>query len=171
MRASLIFIFTVTSALNDTKHNTRFRHPKLIISFWMTISASKQRPSLKIQPPKPAHVHQKKKKHTKNTKNQKLPRKENIFQVISSLKGVHSGMWERHNWANPPVPWVSETHSAMSNSLQPYGLYNPWNSLGQNTGVGGLSLLQGIFPTQESNPGLPHCRWILYHLSHMVYGI
>ena len=38
----------------------------------------------------------------------------------------------------------------------------PWtNSPGQNTGVGSLSLLQGIFPTQGSNPDLPHCRWIL----------
>ena len=44
--------------------------------------------------------------------------------------------------------------------------YSPWNSPGQNTGVGSLSLLQGIFPTQGSNPGLPHCRWILYQLSH-----
>jgi len=47
----------------------------------------------------------------------------------------------------------------------------PWttesmNSPGQNTGVGSLSLLQGIFPTQGSNPGLPHCRQILYQLSH-----
>ena len=33
--------------------------------------------------------------------------------------------------------------------------YSPWNSLSQNTGVGSLSLLQGIFPTQGSNPGLP----------------
>ena len=40
------------------------------------------------------------------------------------------------------------------------------SSLGQNTGVGSLSLLQGIFPTQGSNPGLPHCRRILYPLSH-----
>ena len=39
--------------------------------------------------------------------------------------------------------------------------YNPWNSPGQNTGVGSLSLLQGIFPTQGSNPGLPHCRQII----------
>ena len=38
----------------------------------------------------------------------------------------------------------------------------------QNTGVGRLSLLQGIFPTQRSNPGFPHCRWILYQLSHKV---
>ena len=37
---------------------------------------------------------------------------------------------------------------------------------GQNTGVGSISLLQGIFPTQGSNPGLPHCRQILYQLSH-----
>ena len=38
----------------------------------------------------------------------------------------------------------------------------PWNSPDQNTRVGSLSLLQGIFPTQGLNPGLPHCRWILY---------
>ena len=37
---------------------------------------------------------------------------------------------------------------------------------GRNTGVGCHALLQGIFPTQGSNTGLPHCRWILYHLSH-----
>ena len=44
---------------------------------------------------------------------------------------------------------------------------NAWYSvIGQNTGVGSLSLLQGIFPTQGSNPGLPHCRQILYQLSH-----
>ena len=39
------------------------------------------------------------------------------------------------------------------------------NSPGENTGVGSLSLLQGIFPTQGSNPCLPHCGWILYQLS------
>ena len=55
----------------------------------------------------------------------------------------------------------------MSNSLRPSGLYSPWNSLDQNTGVGALSLLQVIFPTQVLNPGLPHCRWILYQ-SHKV---
>ena len=43
-----------------------------------------------------------------------------------------------------------------------HGLYGPWNSLGQNTGVNSCSLLQGIFPTRGSNPGLPHCRLILY---------
>ena len=44
--------------------------------------------------------------------------------------------------------------------------YRPWNSPAQNNGVGSLSLLQGIFPTQGSNPGIPHCRWSLYQLSH-----
>ena len=54
----------------------------------------------------------------------------------------------------------------MSNSLLPHGLCKPWNSPGQNTGVGNLSLLKRIFPTQGSNPSLPPCRWILYCLSH-----
>ena len=59
-----------------------------------------------------------------------------------------------------------ESHSVMSDSLWPHGLHSPWNSPGQNSGVGSLSLLQGIFPTQGSKPGLPHCRWILYQLNH-----
>ena len=54
----------------------------------------------------------------------------------------------------------------MSDSLPSRGLYSPWNSLGQNTEVGSLSLHQRIFPTQRSNPGLPQCRRILYQLSH-----
>ena len=59
----------------------------------------------------------------------------------------------------------------MSDSLQPHGLQParilcPWNSPGESTGVGCHSLLQGIFPTQGSNLGLPHCRQILYHLKH-----
>ena len=59
----------------------------------------------------------------------------------------------------------SESRSVVSNSVWPHGLYSPWNSPDQNTGVSGLFLLQGIFPTQGSNPGLPHCRWILNQLS------
>ena len=54
----------------------------------------------------------------------------------------------------------------MSNSLWPHGLHSPWNSSGWNTGVGSLSLLKGIFPTQGENLGLPHCRWIPYQLNH-----
>ena len=68
----------------------------------------------------------------------------------------------------------SESCSALSDSLQPHGLYSPRNSLGQNIGVGSLSLLQGIFPTQALNPDLLHCRQILYQLSHKGspgYGI
>ena len=42
----------------------------------------------------------------------------------------------------------------------------PWDSPAQNTGAGSSSLLQGIFPTQGLNPGLLHCKWILYCLSH-----
>ena len=64
------------------------------------------------------------------------------------------------------IPGESESHSVMSDSLWLHVLYSPWRSPGQNTGVGSLSLLQGIFPTQGSNPGLLHCRWILYQLSH-----
>ena len=60
----------------------------------------------------------------------------------------------------------SESCSVLSDCLRPHGLYSPWNSPGQDTGVGSLSFLQGIFPTQGSNPGLLHCRQILYQLSH-----
>ena len=68
---------------------------------------------------------------------------------------------------------VKVTHSCLT--LQPHGQYSPWNSPGQNTGVGSCSLLQGIFPMQGSNLGLPHCRQILYQLSYQgsavyIYG-
>ena len=61
------------------------------------------------------------------------------------------------------------SHWVVSNSLQPHELYParllcPWHSSGKDTGVGSHSLLQGIFPTQGTNPGLPHCRQTLYHL-------
>ena len=60
----------------------------------------------------------------------------------------------------------SESHPVRPYSLQPQGLYSPWNSPGRNTGVGILSLLQEIFPTQGVNPDLLYCRRILYQLSH-----
>ena len=68
--------------------------------------------------------------------------------------------WKDDGW----VKGRSESRSVVSDSLQPHGLFSPWNSLGQNTGEGSLSLLQGIFPTQGSNPGLLHYMWILYQL-------
>ena len=63
------------------------------------------------------------------------------------------------------------SRSVVSSPLQPYGLQParllcPWDSPGKNTGVGCHALLQGIFPTQGLNPDLPHCKWILYCLSH-----
>ena len=56
--------------------------------------------------------------------------------------------------------------SVVSNFLWPHWLYSPWNSLGQNTGVSSLSLLQEIFPTPGIEPDLLHCRWILCQLSY-----
>ena len=65
--------------------------------------------------------------------------------------------------------WVSDGHSVMSDSLQSHGLwptrfFHPWDFLGKNTGVGCHFLLQGIFPIQELNPGLPHCRQTVHIL-------
>ena len=60
----------------------------------------------------------------------------------------------------------SESRSVVFDCSRPHGSHSPWNSPGQNTGVGPLSFLQGILPTQGWNPGLPHCRQILYQLSH-----
>ena len=69
--------------------------------------------------------------------------------------------WMKCHW----VVYLNESCSVVSDSLWPHGL-SPWNSPGQNTGVGSLSLLQGIFTTQGSSPGLPHCRRSLYQLSY-----
>ena len=79
--------------------------------------------------------------------------------------------WEKHPQDKVQGPFsVSVSRSVVSHSLRPCGLQParllcPWNSPGKNSGVGSLSLLQGIFPTQGSNPGLLHCRQILYPLS------
>ena len=67
--------------------------------------------------------------------------------------------------------FVCVSRSVMPDSLRPHGLQPaelpcPWDSPGKNTGVGCHFLLQGIFPTQGSNVGLPHCGQILHHLSH-----
>ena len=72
-----------------------------------------------------------------------------------------------HKFVNYERVYIHESESCLvvSDSLPSHGLYSPWSSPGQNTGVGSLSLLQGLFPTQGLNPGLPHCRWILYQLS------
>ena len=59
--------------------------------------------------------------------------------------------------------WKSLTHVQL---CDPMDYISPWNSPGQNTGVGSLSLLQGIFSAQGGNPGLLHCRRILFQRSH-----
>ena len=77
----------------------------------------------------------------------------NVGDLGSILRlGKSPGQRER---LPTPVFWPGKFH----------GLYSPWNSPGQDTGVGSLSFLQGTFPTQGSKPGLPHCRQILYQLS------
>ena len=73
--------------------------------------------------------------------------------------------WTELNWTEPEI-WCPllylESRSVVSDSLQLRGLRSPWNSPGQNTGVGSHSLLRGIFPTQGSNLGLLHCGRIVY---------
>ena len=74
-----------------------------------------------------------------------------ILNLTCSMWDLVSWKWK---WESLIWVWLFAAH----------GLYSPWNSPGQNTGVGNLSFLQGIFPTQGLNPGLPHCRWILHQL-------
>ena len=91
-----------------------------------------------------------------------------VFSWVARAKALGVGLWlallrlSLYLWSFS-LKW-SGSRSVTSDSLRPHGLYSPWNSPGQNTGVGSLSLLQGIFPTQESNPRLPCCRRILYQL-------
>ena len=79
---------------------------------------------------------------------------EKIFRIIF-------GVWhDKHNSS------LKRICSVMSDSLRPHGLQptrilRPWDFPGKNTGVGCHFLLQGIFPTQGSNPGLPHCSQTL----------
>ena len=73
-------------------------------------------------------------------------------QKLHSSFSYRNDLYTSESWWNE-----NESHSVMSDS---------WDSLGQNTGVGSLSHLQGIFPTQGSSPGLPHCKRILYQLSY-----
>ena len=73
-----------------------------------------------------------------------------------------------HLFPKDVIYYRHKCYSFMSDSLQshqpsqPARLLSPWNSPGKNTGVGSHSFLQGIFPTQGMNLGLPKCRQILY---------
>ena len=77
-----------------------------------------------------------------------------MFSVLFSSVITVRGKWHRRKG--------SESHSVVSHSLQLHGLYSPRNSPGQDTGVGSLSFLQGIFPTKESNWGLLHCSGFFF---------
>ena len=94
---------------------------------------------------------------------QKSKSNNNHISLQSSDWQILLKLWYRHVETDE-VKW-SESCSVMSDSLWPHELYSPWNSPGHNTAVGSLSFLQRI-PTQGSNTGLPHCRPILYQLSH-----
>ena len=78
------------------------------------------------------------------------------------LAAVAGAEWPKEGVGDPGLKRESESCSVVSDCFQLHGLYSPWNSPGQNTEVGSLSFLQGIFPTQGSNPGALHCRQILW---------
>ena len=84
------------------------------------------------------------------------------FASDSSLRPCHAELHPglQTYWSSESE---SESHSVMSDSLRLHGMSMDFSSLEYWSS---LSLLQRIFPTQESNPGLPHCRWILYQLSY-----
>ena len=98
------------------------------------------------------------------------------FELVVSLantQGFLPGEHQTPSWQDqssrscPCVCLVAQLYLTLHpHELQPARLLCPWDSPGENTGVGCHALLQEIFPTQGSNPGLPHCRQILYWLSH-----
>ena len=86
------------------------------------------------------------------------------FHGQRSLEGYSLWGLKKSDWVEVLTFYGSESCSVVSDSLRPHGC--PWNSPGQNTGVGSRSLLQGIFPTLGLNPGLVHCSRIPYQMSH-----
>ena len=85
------------------------------------------------------------------------------------IKGKRKRGLQRVRWLDAITDSMDMKVKVKSLShVRPFAIdgHSPWNSLGQNTGVGSLSLLQGILPIQGSNLGLLHCGQILYQLSH-----
>ena len=80
--------------------------------------------------------------------------------------GLENSMNRRAWWAAVHGVTKSQAWLKYWAHLHTGAYWSPWNSPGQNTRVGSLSHLQGIFPTQGPKPGLLHCRWILYQLSY-----
>ena len=98
-----------------------------------------------------------------------------IFAYPCSCSTIHNSQEKETTWMsisgymykhNMVSAYESESRSVVSSSLQPHSLNSSWISLDQTIGVGSPSLLQRIFPTQGLNPGLPHCKQILYKLSY-----
>ena len=91
------------------------------------------------------------------------------FKMVISVGGLSHVWFIETPWTEAcqaPLKHESESCSVMSSSLQPHGLYSPRTSPDRNAGVSSLSLLQGVFPTQGSNPDLPPYKCVLYQLSH-----
>ena len=84
---------------------------------------------------------------SKNTSNEPESIVERNVRSLSSRSESQKALLYTHTYTHK-VKW-RESHSVVPNSLLPHGLPALWNSPGQNTGVGSLSLLQGIFPTQD----------------------
>ena len=96
-----------------------------------------------------------------------------VLPTLSTRGGAHRGQgcWELSSCSVLIRGDRQVLHSLVLVSLRgrdtpQFSQNSPWNSPGQNTGVGSLSLVQGMFPTPGSNPGLPHFRQIPYQLSH-----
>ena len=103
-----------------------------------------------------------------------------ISQCNNNRNKVHNKCDALESSPNQPTLWsveklssmklvkVAQSYPTLCNPMGcgPPRLLCPWDSSGKNTGMGCLSLLQGIFPTQGLNPGHLRCMQILYHLSH-----
>ena len=102
-------------------------------------------------------------KNTIYKKEEMINKQATMFKFSRKQRNINSNIIFNHH------PVLSR--SVMSNFCDPMDYSPPGSSVhggspSKNTGLGCHDLLQGIFPTQESNLGLPHCRQILYHLSH-----
>ena len=101
-----------------------------------------------------------------------------LLQGIFPTQGLNPGLshcrqmlYHLSHQGSPKMSCCCQDASVVSDSVRPHGLQptrllHLWDSPGKNNGVDCHFLLQGIFPTQGSNPGLPHCRQMLYRLSH-----
>ena len=83
--------------------------------------------------------------------------------LVDQLVRIHLQCWWTWKWSCSVV-----SDSFLPHGLQPTRLLHPWDFPGKSTGVGCHFLLQKIFPTQGLNPGLPHCKQMLYRLSDQV---